>query len=754
MKNILRSMKLWQKFAVLGVIASVMTAVPLYELMQYKNSNIAVAKAENQGLDTVEVLIPLQRGLQAHRGLSAMALAGNAAADGDRQARQAEVNAQFSALAKIIADNAYGKPGDELKAMKAEWDRLSQQVDGRSISAADSLSAHTALVARSITLIETVADVSGLSLDPVAETYYLMTAFVDHLPRLTEALARAGGQGAAVLAAKEASATGRAQFAQLVDQAAYLRDRAGAQIEKAQALSPELKGSVVSMQASASAAKAFFELTQREVVTPARFTLASADYFKAGTLAVDAQYKLLGEAVDGMQHLMHARIHENEQARSVMLAVLGALSLLALSLGYAIMRSVTRPVSHAVDAANAVAAGDLSFAIDDRGSDEAGQLLRRMVDMQGSLQQRKLEDAQRLAETEAQRAAATEVAEEIGSAVDGATQGDFSRRIPTVGKEQFHAELCVKFNQLIDTVSGTIREVRAAADQLGAASSQVSQTSQSLSHSASQQAASVEETTASLQQMSASVKQNAESATVTDGMAAQAARQAQEGGAAVSQTSEAMASIAGKISVIDDIAHQTNLLALNAAIEAARAGEHGKGFAVVAAEVRKLAERSQVAAQEIGMLAGNSVKLAEKAGALLTQMVPAIHKTSELVQEIAAASGEQNDGVAQITGAMNHLSATTQQTASASEELSATAEELAAQAAQLQELMAFFRLAEDEGGKPAARPRASTAQAQAPALTNAELRFGQGGGKSAGRPAQRPSASSTAGLDEAHFARF
>ena len=170
MKNILRSMKLWQKFAVLGVIASVMTAVPLYELMQYKNSNIAVAKAENQGLDTVEVLIPLQRGLQAHRGLSAMALAGNAAADGDRQARQAEVNAQFSALAKIIADNAYGKPGDELKAMKAEWDRLSQQVDGRSISAADSLSAHTALVARSITLIETVADVSGLSLDPVAET--------------------------------------------------------------------------------------------------------------------------------------------------------------------------------------------------------------------------------------------------------------------------------------------------------------------------------------------------------------------------------------------------------------------------------------------------------------------------------------------------------------------------------------------------------------------------------------------------------
>ena len=47
---------------------------------------------------------------------------------------------------------------------------------------------------------------------------------------------------------------------------------------------------------------------------------------------------------------------------------------------------------------------------------------------------------------------------------------------------------------------------------------------------------------------------------------------------------------------------------------------------------------------------------------------------------------------------MDHLNTATQQNASASEELSATAEELAAQATQLQELMAFFRLAEDDDG--------------------------------------------------------
>ncbi len=292
---------------------------------------------------------------------------------------------------------------------------------------------------------------------------------------------------------------------------------------------------------------------------------------------------------------------------------------------------------------------------------------------------------------------------EFDSLTSAATSGDLSQRIGLDGKQGFFRQIGEKFNGLIDTISDTIREVRVAADQLSGASDQVSQTSQSLSHSASQQAASVEETTASLQEMAASVKQNAESANVTDGMATKAAREAMEGGQAVGMTVDAMKQIATKISIIDDIAYQTNLLALNAAIEAARAGEHGKGFAVVAAEVRKLAERSQVAAQEIGNLASNSVQLAERAGSLLSNMVPSIQKTSELVQEISAASGEQSQGVTQITGAMNHLSNTTQQTASASEELSATAEELSAQANQLQEQMAFFRLAEEKSSRGQAR---------------------------------------------------
>jgi methyl-accepting chemotaxis protein len=281
-------------------------------------------------------------------------------------------------------------------------------------------------------------------------------------------------------------------------------------------------------------------------------------------------------------------------------------------------------------------------------------------------------------------------------------QGDLRERVQVTRGDEA-GQLQAAMRDMVERLSQVIGDVRSGGDALRAAAGQVAATALALSEGTGQQAASVEETTSSLEEMNASITQNAENSRQTEGIAAQAARTAEESGKAVEQSVGAMRSIAERISIVEEIAYQTNLLALNAAIEAARAGEHGKGFAVVATEVRRLAERAQRSAKEIGELAGSSMQVAERSGKLLVELVPSIRKTADLVQEVSAASREQSTGVGQVSKAMSAVDDVTQRNASAAEELSSTAEQMSAQVEALQGVIGFFQV-EGSGEKAAPRP--------------------------------------------------
>ncbi len=303
------------------------------------------------------------------------------------------------------------------------------------------------------------------------------------------------------------------------------------------------------------------------------------------------------------------------------------------------------------------------------------------------------------------------------------SSGDLTVDVGSPGSDEI-GQLLQALREMVDKLVETLGEARAGVETLSSASYQVSSSAQVVARGTSEQGASVEETTASLEQMTASITQNASNSRQMEQMALQGAENAERTSGAVRESIEAMRAIAEKISIIEEIAYQTNLLALNAAIEAARAGEHGRGFAVVATEVRKLSERSQEAAKEISGFATTSVEIAERSGSSLAELVPSIQKTVELVQEVAAASDEQAAGVSQINRAMGQVDQVTQQNASAAEELSVTAQQMSDQASSLQDLMAFFRLAEngEEGGNgrravpPRGRPPADGTSGVRPPL--------------------------------------
>jgi methyl-accepting chemotaxis protein len=395
------------------------------------------------------------------------------------------------------------------------------------------------------------------------------------------------------------------------------------------------------------------------------------DKEEAKQTASEGSAKMLGEVNARLAKLVKINAEGSEasaanaasvvaRSRAIVLTVLGVAIVLGLLLSWWVARLISRPLKVAVEAAQQVAAGDLTANVASSSRDETGDLLRALREMTASL------------------------------------------------------------SKVVGGVRSGTQSIATASAQIAAGNMDLSSRTEEQASSLEETASSMEELTSTVKQNADNARQANQLAVAASAIAERGGAVVSQVVSTMGDIDTASRKIADIIGTIDGIAFQTNILALNAAVEAARAGEQGRGFAVVATEVRSLAQRSAAAAREIKVLIGDSVakddtgnQLVRQAGDTIAEVVVSVQRVTDIMGEITSASQEQSAGIEQINQAIAQMDQVTQQNAALVEQAAAAADSMQEQAGALAKSVSTFRL--DGAGQVLASPAAAVTKALAPA---------------------------------------
>ncbi|WP_315833445.1 methyl-accepting chemotaxis protein [Bradyrhizobium prioriisuperbiae] len=350
-------------------------------------------------------------------------------------------------------------------------------------------------------------------------------------------------------------------------------------------------------------------------------------FFTAYQPVFDAGGKVIGIVYVGIPTAqLDAMLWQALQAMAIA-ALIAALLVLGLTM--LIVRRVTRPLQAVTEALTGLAKGrtDVEVRHSER-HDEIGALARTIEVFRTNRIERHQLESERV---NAERLAMERRKADMSTFVD-AFRG--------------------KISGVIERVLESSRQFETVAQQLSTTAESTAALSGRSANASRQASEHVRNAAAASGELSDSIAEISRRVQESNGVAADAVRQATATDQRMAELSKAGDRIGDVLKLITSIAEQTNLLALNATIEAARAGDAGRGFAVVAQEVKTLAGQTAKATDEISSHIVNMQRATNESVEAIKEIGQTIERISQISTSISAAVEQQGTATHSIAGSV------------------------------------------------------------------------------------------------------
>lgn len=317
-----------QKFLIVSILFATPIALGLYFFVGEINTEIKTIQMEQNGIMYLTPAQLLLKDMQQHRGITGVVLSGETSFNQTLFNKRKEIDSVLMELERMDVEKGIelklGAEPARIRDIKNEWIDIKQKFDKNIFTPETSFRAHTSLIQDIMFFIVYIGDNSNLTLDQHLSTSYLIDAFINRVPIISENMGQLRASGLILPPGKRMSYGEKQIFLSLSNTADANIKRLNTRMKFVFADDYEIqKILAMPLKDATDGVETLLSVVDKKIIRADTNTLLREEYYNVSTQSIDSVFNFYNKAVPVINTLLQNRIDALKQRRNILFTLVG-----------------------------------------------------------------------------------------------------------------------------------------------------------------------------------------------------------------------------------------------------------------------------------------------------------------------------------------------------------------------------------------------------------------------------------------------